>query len=250
MSWRDIVLLRQKFCVLAWIVDLILDFEAADRAFGVIANADHYVAGWLPWFGYRLGNWRFLPNLNHDLAPFALDLWHAIAPIVHGNVTTASSNSISQQRGSAAVWSPNLSLLRYLNRLKKRMQDWGFPPDDPLWLFVCHAENAMHELHVDVYYRSVAGCAMPPAEPPTLGISNRSRWKSAAGSNEPSDQPPCPLCNGRVWWSQMATPIPGIHIRRNGKFSVKSIGKDLHGSYSRCRLSGVFGRGQNRRVAL
>jgi hypothetical protein len=63
--------------------------------------------------------------------------------------------------------------LVYLNRLKKRMQDWGFPPDDPLWLFVCRAENAMHELHVDVYYRSVAGCVMPPKEPPMLGISNR-----------------------------------------------------------------------------
>jgi hypothetical protein len=132
LIWQDIVLLRQEFCVLAWIVDLILDFVAADRAFGVIANPDHYLAGRLPWFGYRLGNWRFLPNLNHDLAPFALDLWHVIAPIVHGNVTTASSNSISQRSSLKAVWSPNLSLLRYPHPAScLAPEPWGdFPCSD------------------------------------------------------------------------------------------------------------------------
>jgi hypothetical protein len=43
-------------------------------------------------------------------------------------------------------------MLGYLNRLKHRMRRTGFPPDDPLLATVCRAENAMHELHVQIHY--------------------------------------------------------------------------------------------------
>ena len=43
-------------------------------------------------------------------------------------------------------------MLGYLNRLKHRMRRRGFLADDPLLAAVCRAENAMHELHVQVHY--------------------------------------------------------------------------------------------------
>jgi hypothetical protein len=43
-------------------------------------------------------------------------------------------------------------MLGYLNRLKKRMNNKGFPPDDELLRAVCKAEMAMHELHVATHY--------------------------------------------------------------------------------------------------
>jgi hypothetical protein len=39
-------------------------------------------------------------------------------------------------------------MLGYLSRLKRRMAQKGFPPDDPLWQLASKAEQAMHELHV------------------------------------------------------------------------------------------------------
>jgi hypothetical protein len=43
-------------------------------------------------------------------------------------------------------------MLGYLNRLKHRMRRRGFPPDDPLVAAVCHAEDAVHQLHVQMHY--------------------------------------------------------------------------------------------------
>ena len=43
-------------------------------------------------------------------------------------------------------------MLGYLNRLKKRMHNRGFPSDDELLQAVCKAEMAMHELHVATHY--------------------------------------------------------------------------------------------------
>jgi hypothetical protein len=43
-------------------------------------------------------------------------------------------------------------LLGYLNRLKKRMVNRGFMPDDELLQAVCRAEMAMHELNVATHY--------------------------------------------------------------------------------------------------
>jgi hypothetical protein len=43
-------------------------------------------------------------------------------------------------------------MLGYLNRLKHRMRKRGFLNDDPLLAAVCRAEEAMHELHVQIHY--------------------------------------------------------------------------------------------------
>ena len=52
--------------------------------------------------------------------------------------------------------------LGYLDRLKRRMVNKGFPPDDSLLVLVRQAENAMHELSVEVYYRAVDGAGRHP----------------------------------------------------------------------------------------
>ena len=43
-------------------------------------------------------------------------------------------------------------MLGYLNRLKKRMHNKGFPPDDELLNLVVKAEGALHELQVATHY--------------------------------------------------------------------------------------------------
>jgi hypothetical protein len=48
-------------------------------------------------------------------------------------------------------------MLGYLNRLLKRMEQIGFPPDDRLLKFTVEARNAMHELTVAVHYESCPG---------------------------------------------------------------------------------------------
>ena len=41
-------------------------------------------------------------------------------------------------------------MLSYLNRLKHRMRQKGFPPDDRLLTAVCRAEDSLHALTVEV----------------------------------------------------------------------------------------------------
>jgi hypothetical protein len=48
-------------------------------------------------------------------------------------------------------------MLSYLNRLLKRMEQTGFPPDDRLLGMVVVVRNAMHELTVAVHYASCPG---------------------------------------------------------------------------------------------
>ncbi len=45
----------------------------------------------------------------------------------------------------------------YLFRLKLRMEDVGFLPDDPLYQLVKKAYEAMHGLSVELNYRACAG---------------------------------------------------------------------------------------------
>ena len=45
--------------------------------------------------------------------------------------------------------------LAYLGRLRDRMVDVGFPPQDPLYLLTCEARNGLHGLFVEAHY---AGC--------------------------------------------------------------------------------------------
>lgn len=51
-------------------------------------------------------------------------------------------------------------MLGYLNRLKRRMVQRRFPPDDPLLKLVCEAAGVMHNLHVDLIYRSCGNVTM------------------------------------------------------------------------------------------
>ena len=44
------------------------------------------------------------------------------------------------------------SRLGYLHRLKRRMEDEGFPIDDEIYVATTKAYNAMHELSVKMHY--------------------------------------------------------------------------------------------------
>jgi hypothetical protein len=48
-----------------------------------------------------------------------------------------------------------LPSLRYLQALRNRVQQRGFPPDDRLRQLVEQAHDAVHRLIVDLHYRSV-----------------------------------------------------------------------------------------------
>ena len=50
-----------------------------------------------------------------------------------------------------------LPSLRYLSRLKDRMQQVGFLPGDHLYRIVAQAHEAVHHLAIELHYRSCAG---------------------------------------------------------------------------------------------
>jgi hypothetical protein len=45
----------------------------------------------------------------------------------------------------------------YLVRLRRRMEQRRFPHDDPLYLLVCAAHEALNRLRLDVHYLSCGG---------------------------------------------------------------------------------------------
>jgi len=47
--------------------------------------------------------------------------------------------------------------LRYLSRLKTRMELVGFPPNDPLYILVKQSYDSLHRLSVRMHYRSCSG---------------------------------------------------------------------------------------------
>ncbi len=51
--------------------------------------------------------------------------------------------------------------VNYLVRLRKRMVEVGFPPNDKLYLLMCKAYNAMQQLSVEVHYLSCDGVGNP-----------------------------------------------------------------------------------------
>lgn len=51
--------------------------------------------------------------------------------------------------------------LNYLYRLRKRMEEVGFPHDDKLYLLVCKAYDAMYALNVETHYLSCDGVGRP-----------------------------------------------------------------------------------------
>jgi hypothetical protein len=52
----------------------------------------------------------------------------------------------------------------YLFRLRERMEKAGFPSTDPLYVEVCKAYDAMHDLRVAVNYLSCTGVGNLPRE--------------------------------------------------------------------------------------
>ena len=55
--------------------------------------------------------------------------------------------------------------LRYVGRLKTRMELVGFPPDDPLYQLVRQAYESLHRLSVHMHYKSCAsGVGEEPRE--------------------------------------------------------------------------------------
>jgi hypothetical protein len=55
--------------------------------------------------------------------------------------------------------------LRYLGRLRERLNVMGFPPTDPLFLSVTKAYHAVHDLSVRMHYLSVASGVGRPERP-------------------------------------------------------------------------------------
>jgi len=56
-------------------------------------------------------------------------------------------------------------MLRYLNRLRDRMERRGFPSDDRLYAMVVEARDKVHRLCVELHYLSCAGGVGEPKRP-------------------------------------------------------------------------------------
>lgn len=50
-----------------------------------------------------------------------------------------------------------LPSVAYLSALKRRMEQRGFPPDDPLYRHVVQAQQALSDLHIHVHYMTCRG---------------------------------------------------------------------------------------------
>jgi hypothetical protein len=65
----------------------------------------------------------------------------------------------------------------YLYRLRLRMSNRGFPPDDPLYVLVVQAQQSIGELYMDVANRAYGGPAKSPPEHKTAWLDQRSARK-------------------------------------------------------------------------
>ena len=73
-----------------------------------------------------------------------------------------NSSSITREQAeklSAAI----REHLGYLVRLRTRMELRGFPSDDPLYLLVCRAFDAVHRLSVELHYMSCGSGVCRPS---------------------------------------------------------------------------------------
>lgn len=61
-------------------------------------------------------------------------------------------------------------MLGYLNRLQRRMVRRRFSPNDPLLRLVIEAAGAMHNLHVDLLYRSCGNVTMRQSKRSEEGV--------------------------------------------------------------------------------
>jgi hypothetical protein len=65
--------------------------------------------------------------------------------------------------------------LVFMGRMRRRMELLGFPPDDPLYLSICQAHNALQEVHVRAHYCAcTTGVGKPapadPLSPPSMNV--------------------------------------------------------------------------------
>jgi hypothetical protein len=51
----------------------------------------------------------------------------------------------------------------YLVRLRRRMEQIGFPPDDDLYRHVCAAHDAVNQLRMKTHYMACSGAGAPPS---------------------------------------------------------------------------------------
>ena len=79
----------------------------------------------------------------------------------------------SQAKTSSTALFPHLN---YLFRLRKRMEDVGFPHDDKLYLLVCKAYDSMHHLSVEVPFSLSPLIVQLPFEVFARTIKRIIRW--------------------------------------------------------------------------
>jgi hypothetical protein len=82
--------------------------------------------------------------------------------------TAAMDSTQVTRRQARAIHGMVLSMRDYLFKLRRRMADRGFQPDDPLFALVKQAEQAIGELYVDVEFRMKCG----PVDLPTRAQVN------------------------------------------------------------------------------
>jgi hypothetical protein len=75
------------------------------------------------------------------------------SPAVAGRSKSVDSNGLKpwQAKRIGAVLYPALG---YLSRLQRRMEQRGFPAQDPLYLLVTRAFEVLHHLCIELHYRS------------------------------------------------------------------------------------------------
>ena len=74
----------------------------------------------------------------------------------HGSVTVRGVDSKSlKDEQIAAFQAVVLRQLRFLGKVRTRMEQLGFPPNDKLYVLTTNAFNAVHALNVELHYMSV-----------------------------------------------------------------------------------------------
>jgi hypothetical protein len=71
-------------------------------------------------------------------------------------VRRVNSKNLTREQ-LAIIQFPVLRQLRYLGKLRDRMNRLGFMPDDELWQAATRAFNAVHELRMRIHYLSCPG---------------------------------------------------------------------------------------------
>jgi hypothetical protein len=81
------------------------------------------------------------------------------------------------RRQALAIHAKVVPMRDYLFRLRKRMADRGFQPDDALFALVKQVEQAIGELYVDVEFRMKCGPVDLPTRAPVNELEKRTMRK-------------------------------------------------------------------------